>query len=77
MVRKYTSSLRAEARCAALQTVKLSSSRCAPYFPTAEESIVEHLDLTPAQQAMMKTLAEHGKAELIDLDLDAAIPGGQ
>jgi len=30
-------------------------------------------DLTPSQQAMMKTLADHGKAEIIDRDLDATL----
>jgi carboxymethylenebutenolidase len=34
---------------------------------------VEQPDFTPAQQAMMKTLAEHGKAELIDLDLEVTL----
>ena len=31
------------------------------------------LDLTPSQQAMVKTLQEHGKAEFHDLDLDATL----
>ena len=30
-------------------------------------------DLTPSQQAMMKTLADHGKAEISDRDLDATL----
>ena len=30
-------------------------------------------DLTPAQQTLMKTLADHGKAELVDLDVDATL----
>jgi len=30
-------------------------------------------DLTPSQQAMMKTLADHAEAEIIDRDLDAAL----
>ena len=29
--------------------------------------------LTPSQQAMMKTLTDHGKAEIIDGDLDATL----
>ena len=29
--------------------------------------------LTPSQQAMMKTLADHGKAEIIDRDLDVTL----
>jgi|RhiMethySRZTD1v2_1073278.scaffolds.fasta_scaffold227636_2 hypothetical protein len=31
------------------------------------------LDLTPSQQAMVKTLEAHGKAEFYDLDLDATL----
>jgi len=34
---------------------------------------VAQLDLTPAQQSLMKTLADHGRAELVDLDLDATL----
>ena len=30
-------------------------------------------DLTPSQQAMMRTLADHGKAEIADRDLDATL----
>jgi len=30
-------------------------------------------DLTPSQHAMLKTLADHGQAEIIDRDLDVTL----